>query len=64
MGRKKIENELKKQQLSITVSDETYREFKKEKIKNKSKLVNELLVEFFEIGNDVDNKVEGEADNG
>ena len=62
MGRKKVKSELKKQRTSVTVTEEINHDFGKLKIKNKSKLVNELLREFFfETSTD---KKEMEANNG
>lgn len=47
MGRNKINTEEKKQKLSITISFENYNKI--EDMKNKSKLINWLLVEYFEL---------------
>jgi hypothetical protein len=58
MGRKKIEKKLKKQKTSINIAEETNRDFWELKIKNKSKLVNELLREFFEVGESAENSKE------
>jgi hypothetical protein len=49
MGRKKINSELKKQNLSITVSSENAIKLDELGITNKSKLINWLLKEHFEI---------------
>lgn len=47
MGRKKIITELKKQNLSITISSENTLKLEELGIKNKSKLINWLLSEHF-----------------
>jgi hypothetical protein len=49
MGRKKITSELKKQNLSITVSLENALKLEELQIINKSKLINWLLKEHFNI---------------
>jgi len=52
MGRKKINNEEKKQKLSITISLDNALNFYEHEIKNKSKLINWLLKEYFELNQD------------
>ena len=47
MGRKKINTEDKRQKLSVTISLENALKFEEFDIKNKSKLINWLLVEHF-----------------
>ena len=47
MGRKKIDTEDKKQKLSVTISLENALNFDEHEIKNKSKLINWLLMEHF-----------------
>lgn len=47
MGRKKINTEEKKQKLSVTISLENALNFDEHEIKNKSKLINWLLKEYF-----------------
>lgn len=47
MGRKKINTEDKRQKLSITISLESALKFEEFDIKNKSQLINWLLVEHF-----------------
>jgi hypothetical protein len=49
MGRKKIEPDKKKDKLSITISKENYTHFEDLNIKNKSKLIEELLNKHFNI---------------
>ena len=49
MGRTKIKTELKKQNLSVTISSETALKLEELQIKNKSKLINWLLKEHFGI---------------
>jgi stress-induced morphogen len=49
MGRKKIIVELKKQNLSITISSDNALKFEELQITNKSKLINSLLKEHFNI---------------
>lgn len=49
MGRKKINTEDKKAKLSVTISLENALMFDELEIKNKSKLINWLLVEHFEL---------------
>nr|QBM02825.1 hypothetical protein [uncultured archaeon] len=49
MGRKKINTELKKQNLSVTISSENALKFDELQIANKSKLINWLLKEHFSI---------------
>lgn len=49
MGRKKIDTELKKDKLSVTISLNNALKFKELEIKNKSKLINWLLKEHFGI---------------
>ncbi len=49
MGRKKINTEDKRQKLSITISLENALKFEEFDIKNKSKLINWLLVEHFDF---------------
>jgi len=49
MGRKKIETEKKKDRLSITIRRETYDHFEELGITNKSKLIEWLLNEHFEL---------------
>lgn len=46
MGRKQLKSEDKKKKLSITISSDNNKTLKKDGI-NKSKLINWLLVEFF-----------------
>jgi len=52
MGRNKIATEEKKDRLSISISKENNNLFDKFDIKNKSKLIEWLLQEHFEIVND------------
>ena len=47
MGRKSIQTELKKQKLSVTITEDNYKNFKEFGVKNKSKLINWLLMEHF-----------------
>lgn len=47
MGRKKINTEDKRQKLSVTISLENALKFEEFDIKNKSQLINWLLVEHF-----------------
>ena len=47
MGRKKINTEKKRQKLSVTISLENALKFEEFDIKNKSQLINWLLVEHF-----------------
>lgn len=47
MGRKKINTEDKRQKLSVTISLENALKFEQFDIKNKSQLINWLLVEHF-----------------
>ena len=47
MGRKKINTENKRQKLSVTISLENALKFEEFDIKNKSQLINWLLVEHF-----------------
>lgn len=49
MGRKKINNELKKDKVSVTISSNNASKFQELEIKNKSKLINWLLSEHFGI---------------
>lgn len=49
MGRKKKEPEIKKQKLSVTISLENALKFDEHDIKNKSKLIDWLLMEHFGI---------------
>ena len=49
MGRIKIKEELKKEKLSVTISTENALKFQELHIKNKSKLINWLLKEHFNI---------------
>jgi hypothetical protein len=51
MGRIKINTELKKQNLSVTISSETAMKLEALQIKNTSKLINWLLIEYFGINN-------------
>ena len=56
MGRKKIKKLLKKRLLSVTIKKNTYDSLENLLIKNKSKLVNELLVKYFDIENKMESK--------
>lgn len=47
MGRKKINTELKKAKLSVTISSENALKLDELKFTNKSKLINHLLKEYF-----------------
>ncbi len=47
MGRKKINTEDKRQKLSVTISLENALKFEEFDIKNKSQLINWLLIEHF-----------------
>jgi hypothetical protein len=49
MGRLKIKEELKKDKLSVTISKDNFLKFEEFEIKNKSKLINWLLLEHFDI---------------
>lgn len=49
MGRIQINKELKKEKLSVTISSENALKFAELQIKNKSKLINWLLKEHFNI---------------
>lgn len=49
MGRTKIETGIKKEKLSVTISTNNALKFKELQIKNKSKLINWLLKEHFNI---------------
>ena len=49
MGRKKINSEIKKDKLSVTISLENALKFEEFEIKNKSKLINWLLNEHFGV---------------
>ncbi len=49
MGRKKIIEELKKKDLSVTISFENYLKLDELGVTNKSKLINWLLNEHFNI---------------
>lgn len=49
MGRKKIIEELKKQDLSVTISFKNYLKLDELQITNKSKLINWLLGEHFDM---------------
>ena len=48
MGRKKIEPEYKKKKLSVDVSKQNYNYFEERGIENKSRLIEQLLREYFE----------------
>ena len=48
MGRGKIDKKLQKNKLSVTITSDKIIKFKELGIKNKSKLINSLLSEFFE----------------
>lgn len=47
MGRKSITADLKKQKLSVTITEDNYNNFKELGVKNKSSLINWLLMEHF-----------------
>jgi hypothetical protein len=49
MGRKKIDDKLKKDKLSITISSDNALKFEEFQITNKSKLINFLLKEHFNL---------------
>jgi len=49
MGRKKINTEKKKGKLSITISKDNFEKIQEFEIKNKSKFINWLLEEHFNI---------------
>ncbi len=49
MGRTKIDTELKKEKLSVTISSVNAHKFAEHQITNKSKLINWLLKEHFNI---------------
>lgn len=49
MGRKKIDDKLKKDKLSVTISSDNALKFKEFQITNKSKLINFLLKEHFNL---------------
>ena len=49
MGRKKINTEKKKQKLSITISSDNAQKLNELEFTNKSKLINWLLKEHFDI---------------
>lgn len=49
MGRKKIKTEDKRQKLSVTISLENTLKFEEFDIKNKSQLINWLLVKHFDL---------------
>jgi hypothetical protein len=51
MGRKKIESDIKKNRLSVTISKENFLQFEEKGISNKSKLIEWLLEQHFSIGN-------------
>ena len=48
MGRKKIETDKKKNKLSIAISAKNYNQFDDLDITNKSRLIEQLLREYFE----------------
>lgn len=47
MGRNKINDDLKKQKLSVTISSDNALKLEELQFTNKSKLINHLLQEFF-----------------
>lgn len=47
MGRKKINTELKKAKLSVTISSDNAQKLNELEFTNKSKLINHLLKEYF-----------------
>ena len=49
MGRKSIKTEMKRAKLSVTISTENLTKFSEFQIKNKSKLINWLLNEHFDM---------------
>jgi len=49
MGRKKINTDKKKQKLSITISSDNAQQLNELQFTNKSKLINWLLLEHFDI---------------
>jgi hypothetical protein len=49
MGRKKIKSELKKAKLSVTISSENAQKLNELEFTNKSKLINWLLKEYFDL---------------